>query len=111
MARNAAAAPLGGVRREGGGVGSGPVLAAGGLRREGGGMGSDPVLAADVLGRLARILQALRFDVRGARVVELGPGRSPELSASLLLAGAAEATLLDTDLRIPDDARRAGRYE
>lgn len=79
-------------------------------RREGGGIWEQPRLAAEVLVRLAIPLQAAGFEVEGAQIVELGPGRSPELAAALLLAGAGSALLLDTDLRVPDDALQRRRY-
>lgn len=79
-------------------------------RGQGEGIGGDPVEAAAVLQRMAPLLVSAGARLRDAVVVELGPGRSTELSAACVLTGAREALLVDTDLRVPADARDPRRY-
>jgi len=85
---------------------------AGSSKRERGCLGLDgdiqEVLRA--LGDLAPGLEAIGQRLGGATVLELGPGRSPELGTAMILAGAADLVALDVDLRVPADALDLGRY-
>ena len=89
--------------------------AAVGLRRllRSGAYGMDGDLAAvlDVLERLAPSLSDLGVRAEGLRVLELGPGRTPELLGALILAGAASGRGLDTRLQLTGRARESGHYE
>lgn len=87
-----------------------PLLA--GVRRSRGRYGMDGDLdeVCAVLDRLAPTLAALGVDLAGKRVLELGVGRTPEICAAMLLAGAAEAHGVDVRLRL-DGAACGRRYE
>lgn len=52
------------------------------------------------LERLSRCLAPLGYHVAGQRALELGPGRTCELLASFLLAGAESAAGVDTTVRV-----------
>jgi len=80
------------------------------LKKEGCGINGDPLRAVHVLEQLAKPMEKLGVGLRGSRVLELGPGRSPELSAACVLAGAKEALLVDVEMRIPPDARETARF-
>jgi SAM-dependent methyltransferase len=66
------------------------------------GMDSDLGPVTRALARLAHGLGALGGSVAGAELLELGPGRTPELAMSMLLAGAASVTGVDTELSVRD---------
>ena len=73
------------------------------------GMDGDLDAVVSVLDRLAPGLAAVG-GLTGRSVLELGPGRTPELSAAFLLAGADQALGLDTIVQTPPDAGRRERY-
>lgn len=62
------------------------------------------------LGDLAPAIAAIGRPLTGTAVLELGPGRSPELGAAMLLAGAEHVTAFDIDIQIPEDAMSPDRY-
>jgi SAM-dependent methyltransferase len=95
LARNLAAAALGPLRE----------------RTRKLGIEGDPAIAVEALDRLAPGLAALGGSgVAGSRVLELGPGRTPDLMVAVLLAGASSATALDTTMQVPLDAADTARY-
>jgi hypothetical protein len=83
------------------------------LWRSRGGLGADGDLEAvlELLDILAPGFEGLTFDVQGARVLELGPGRTPEVTAAFVLAGADSAMGLDLVVQVPSDSEDAHRYE
>jgi SAM-dependent methyltransferase len=74
------------------------------------GIEGDPAVAVDALSRMAPGLAALGSPVSGARMLELGPGRTPELMVAAILAGARTAAGVDTSMQVPADAADAERY-
>ena len=83
-----------------------------GLLRSGAyGMDGDLAAVLDVLDQLAPALAELDLRADGLRVIELGPGRTPELLGALILAGADSGYGLDTRLQLTDLARRSEHYE
>ncbi len=82
------------------------------LRRGRGSLGIDGDLDSVLrtLDVLAGGFAAARFQAQGARVVELGPGRTPELTGALVLAGAANALGVDLVVQVPADSNSAERY-
>jgi SAM-dependent methyltransferase len=78
-----------------------------------GAYGMDGNLAAvlDVLERLAPSLADLGVRAHGLRVLELGPGRTPELLGAFILAGAESGRGLDTRLQLTGRARESEHYE
>jgi SAM-dependent methyltransferase len=82
------------------------------LRRSRGVLGMDGDASAVVraLEFMAPALEAGQTPIANARVLELGPGRSPETSAGFVLAGARSAIGLDVALQVPEDAGSASRY-
>jgi SAM-dependent methyltransferase len=54
--------------------------------------------------------EALGAELTGLKVLELGPGRTPDVMVAMVLAGAREAIGLDTHARLPDEWDRAARY-
>lgn len=67
------------------------------------GVDRDPRRVAFTLERLAPAFKAADISVVGGRVVELGPGRTPELLAAFALAGAKEALGYETTLESGTD--------
>ncbi len=82
------------------------------MRRSRGCFGMDGDLDAvgSVLDRLAPSLVAAEVGFAGARVLELGVGRTGEVCAAAVLAGAAHATGIDVQLQLPDGAEQGERY-
>lgn len=74
------------------------------------GIEGDPAVAVSALSRMAPGLTALGSPVRGARILELGPGRTPELMVAAILAGARSAAGVDTSMQVPADATDPDRY-
>jgi SAM-dependent methyltransferase len=74
------------------------------------GIEGDPAVAVGALSLMAPALSALGVDADGLRVLELGPGRTPELMVATILAGAGEAVGVDTSMQVPADAREPQRY-
>ena len=70
-------------------------------RNRGLGLDGDPGAVAEALADLSPALAAVRPHVEGARVLELGPGKTPEILLALILAGAAHGLGVDTRLSIP----------
>ncbi len=68
----------------------------------------DLVMAA--LDRMAEPLAAAGVRVAGADVLELGPGRTSEVSAAFALAGARRATGLDVAVRVQGAVDAPDRY-
>ena len=68
----------------------------------------DSVLRA--LRELSSALAPLGFQSPPGRILELGPGRTPEFATAFALAGAAEMVAVDTRLQIDDSARSGSRY-
>ena len=68
----------------------------------------DSVLRA--LRELSSALAPLGLESPPERILELGPGRTPDFATAFALAGAAEVVALDTRLQIGDDARSGSRY-
>ncbi len=75
------------------------------------GMDGDLAAVLGVLDRLAPALADLDLRADGLRVMELGPGRTPELLGALILAGAETGSGLDTRLQLTELARRSEHYE
>ena len=75
------------------------------------GMDGDLAAVLGVLDRLAPPLADLDLRAEGLRVMELGPGRTPELLGALILAGAETGSGLDTRLQLTELARRSEHYE
>ncbi len=75
------------------------------------GMDGDLDAVLGVLDRLAPALTDAGVAAQGLRVVELGPGRTPELLGAFILAGAASGSGLDTRLQLTEQAREPARYE
>jgi SAM-dependent methyltransferase len=75
------------------------------------GIEGDPAVAVAALLRVTPVLSALGVSADGLRVLELGPGRTPELMAATILAGAGEAVGVDTSMQMPADAREPRRYQ
>jgi SAM-dependent methyltransferase len=63
------------------------------------------------LERLAGLLADAGTAPRAPRVLELGPGRTPELLAAMILMGAERGIGIDVDIQVPADAENASRYE
>ena len=82
------------------------------LRRGRGCCGMDGDLRAvcDSLDRLAPVLAELSVDIAGKRVLEIGVGRTPEVCAATVLAGADHAHGVDVDLQIASDAHAGACY-
>jgi SAM-dependent methyltransferase len=74
------------------------------------GIEGDPAVAVAALSRMAPAFSALGVRADGLRVLELGPGRTPELMVATILAGADEAVGVDTSMQVPPDAREPWRY-
>ena len=74
------------------------------------GIEGDPAVAVSALSRMAPGLTALGSPVRDARILELGPGRTPELMVAAILAGARSAAGVDTSMQVPADATDPDRY-
>jgi SAM-dependent methyltransferase len=74
------------------------------------GIEGDPAVAVAALSRMAPGLAALGRPVRDARMLELGPGRTPELMVASILAGARSAAGVDTSMQVPTDAGDPERY-
>lgn len=81
------------------------------LARSRGRLGMDGDLGAvtTTLDQLADGLKA-RSVSAGPDVLELGPGRSPEVAAAFALAGARSVLGLDTTLQVPAGASLTGRH-
>jgi SAM-dependent methyltransferase len=75
------------------------------------GMDGDLAAVLDVLERLAPSLADLGVRAEGLRVLELGPGRTPELLGAFVLAGAESGRGLDTRLQLGERARESDHYE
>jgi SAM-dependent methyltransferase len=73
------------------------------------GLDGDVGAALDALEAMAPLLSGMAPGA-GAMIVELGPGRAPEVTGAFVLAGADEAIGLDVALQVPADATAAGRY-
>lgn len=82
------------------------------IRRSRGCLGMDADLdsVVRVLGQLSDGFSAVGFVPEGSTVVELGPGRTPEMTAALVLAGARRALGIDLNIEVPDDALDSARY-
>jgi SAM-dependent methyltransferase len=74
------------------------------------GMDGDLDAVVGVLNRLAPGLSALGGGVGGRRLLELGPGRTAELSGAFVLAGAASAVGMDTIVQTPPEASGREHY-
>jgi SAM-dependent methyltransferase len=72
------------------------------------GMDGDPDAVLDTLNKMAPALQG--FDAATAKVLELGPGRTPDVLAAFLAAGADSALGLDLTVQAPPDAHDPARY-
>lgn len=83
------------------------------LRRDRGcfGMDGDPRMVVDVLDRFAPMMSELQVALHDRTVLELGPGRTPDVCAAAVLAGAARAIGIDVAPQIPADALLGSRYE
>jgi SAM-dependent methyltransferase len=55
-------------------------------------------------------LAACTSPLLGGTVLELGPGRTPELTGAFVLAGAAQAIGVDVELQVPADFSDPARY-
>ena len=66
------------------------------------GLEADPAAAAAVFSELTTALESADFNLDGRAVLELGPGRSPELAISALENGAIEYWGVDTNLQLDD---------
>jgi SAM-dependent methyltransferase len=64
------------------------------------GMDGDLGRVGDTLNQFAALFRPLDFRVAGCRVLELGPGRTCEVLAAFLLAGAGSGVAVDTRLRV-----------
>jgi SAM-dependent methyltransferase len=73
------------------------------------GMDGHPGAIADTLERLARPIEELAVSFAGIHVLELGPGRTPEVCGVALLSGAAAATGVDVVRYIDPGGNRAER--
>lgn len=73
--------------------------------RDRGSLGMDglPHFVIATLDQLGRGLETLDFSLRDSVVLELGPGRTPEVALAFALAGAGAVTGLDSTLQIPPD--------
>ena len=73
------------------------------LRRSRGSLGMDgsTELVLRTVGTFVRALVDTEVPLSGARVLELGPGRTPEVAASLALLGAAEVVGCDVTVQVP----------
>jgi SAM-dependent methyltransferase len=82
------------------------------LWRSRGGLGADGDLEAvlELLDMLAPGFESLDLQVEGTRVLELGPGRTPEVTATFVLAGAASATGLDVVVQVPTESDKPSHY-
>lgn len=60
---------------------------------------------------LSDVIEPASVDLSDATVVELGPGRTPEVLVGLLLLGAERGIGADITLQVPEDARDPARYE
>lgn len=74
------------------------------------GMDGDLDAVCDVLERLAPGLEALGCRLAGARVLELGPGRTPEVLAACLLAGAESGLGVDPFPQLGQEAADPSRF-
>jgi SAM-dependent methyltransferase len=82
------------------------------MRRSRGCLGMDADLESvvRVLGQLSDGFSAVGFAPDESTVVELGPGRTPEMTAALVLSGARRAVGIDLNVEVPDDALDSARY-
>jgi SAM-dependent methyltransferase len=74
------------------------------------GMDGDFEAVVATLTRLAPAFAALEVSFRGSRVLEIGPGRTPEVAMAMLLVGARDVTGLDTTPQVPEVWRSAGHW-
>lgn len=74
------------------------------------GIDGDLDAVCDVLDRLAGTLASLNVVLEGKRILELGVGRTGEVSAATVLAGAAHAHGVDIDVQLDNDADCGSRY-
>jgi ubiquinone/menaquinone biosynthesis C-methylase UbiE len=72
------------------------------LHRSRGSLGLDGNIdrAKDIAGRVVAHATAAGIELKGASVLELGPGRTPDTAAIMRSWGAADVLALDTDLQI-----------
>lgn len=87
-----------------------PYLGARALRRGCCGMDSSVTATLRTLERIARLLNEAGRPSCAPRVLELGPGRTPELLAATILLGADDGIGIDVEVQVPVDATIALRY-
>jgi SAM-dependent methyltransferase len=73
------------------------------------GMDGDPGALADTLEWLALPIEKLDVSLADAQVLELGPGRTPQVCGAAVLAGAMAATGIDVVRYLDRDSDRAER--
>jgi SAM-dependent methyltransferase len=73
------------------------------------GMDGDPGALADTLEWLALPIEKLDVSLADAQVLELGPGRTPQVCGAAVLAGAKAATGIDVVRYLDRDSDRAER--
>jgi hypothetical protein len=74
------------------------------------GLDGDPREVLLALDEMAEALESLARPIQGQVVLELGPGRTPELLAAFVLGGAGRGIGLDTVVSIPEDYDDPARY-
>lgn len=74
------------------------------------GMDGDGAAIGRTLQRFAEPLRSTGRTLDGATVLELGPGRTPEICAAAVLAGARSADGVDVRVYVDDDPAAAARY-